>query len=113
MKPRLAICGLAERDHKKSKRQYAHVGHVVGVICVCEAFYELPLEYADAILLHELAHLVYPDEEDEAEVDVAAAELFEIPVGRMADTKYGKDLQFIGKRDVSRAEKVLVKLVIR
>jgi len=109
-KLKLRVCSVAERDHKKSRRQYAHVLHVDGTICVCRAFDDLPRSHQYAILLHELGHVASPDEEDELAIDRLASKLFGILITRRS-THWGENLEWIELRDTPRAEAVLRKHV--
>lgn len=100
---RVALCPLAERDHRKSLRQYAHTCHRDGIICICEAFHDLPDTFKYGILLHELGHLAAPDEDDEREVDLIAEDIFGIKIKRVDSRQYGEELECVAARDVHRA----------
>lgn len=99
----LSFCPLAERDHRRSKRQYAHTCHRDGIICICEAFHDLPDTFKYGILLHELGHLIDPDEDDEREVDRVAEHVFGVKIKRVDNRQYGDELECIAARDVHRA----------
>ena len=83
-------CKLADDEHRRSKRQYAHVGHYKRTVCVADAFYELPREYRIGILVHEVGHLLGAIDEEEA--DVLGIRATGIPIVRV-DSIYGKNLQ--------------------
>ena len=51
------ICSQANQEHEESKRQYAHVFHKQGVICVAREFFDLPETHQLGILLHEAGHI--------------------------------------------------------
>ena len=55
---RVEHCSLADKEHQESGRQYAHVFHRNGAICVSSAFESLPTRLKIAILLHETGHLL-------------------------------------------------------
>ena len=66
---RLCIgCHLAEKDHAEAERYYAHTFHMVGTICVCEAFGELPTGSQYGVLLHEFGHIYGGKEECDADL---------------------------------------------
>ena len=90
MRVKVRTCALANREHEESKRQYAHVGHKDGTICVANAFFSLPLEFRWGILYHELGHLA--GAEGEMEADRRAEELFGVRIERV-DSRYGSNLQ--------------------
>lgn len=87
-------CLLADKQHKISKRQYAHVFHKPkdNIICVAKAFYSLPYRFKMGLILHELGHLAGATGEKQA--DKLATELFGIEVKR-EDSKYGDNLETI------------------
>lgn len=103
----LALCPLAERDHRKSKRQYAHTCHRDGVICICVAFHDLPDTIKYGILLHELGHLIDPDEDDERKVDRIAEAAFGVKLKRVDHREYGNELEWVAEKDVHRAALVV------
>jgi hypothetical protein len=107
---KLKHCTLADADHRRERRYYAHVLHRPDCICICKAFANLPDEHAYAILLHELGHLIDVGEEDELAVDKLAAEKFNIPIRRVS-SRYGRNLEYIEPKYVARAERVLAKKV--
>jgi len=90
--PVVEWCRVAERDHTRSRRQYAHTGHVKGVICVARAYYTLPVKYRVGVLLHEFGHLA--GARDEMDADALAFKLFGVEVER-ADSVWGKDLEVV------------------
>lgn len=97
MRSRVAIiqCSLAQRDHARAKRQYAHTHHFTDTICVCREFWALPLSHITGILAHELGHLLAPgDEHSEEEADNAFTEKFGIFIS-YRNTPYGARLQFL------------------
>ena len=86
-------CRIADKEHKASRRQYAHVGHKgLRTICVSSHFYALPQKHKTGIILHELGHIFGADGEKEA--DKLASELFGIKVKR-TNTKYGHNLETV------------------
>lgn len=89
---RIKLCKDADAEHHKSERQYAHVGHRKGTICIAYAFNRLPLKLQLGILLHELGHLAGAEGEDEA--DRLATKLFGVKVKR-EDTEYGAKLETV------------------
>lgn len=99
-------CRLANEDHVKARRQYAHVGHHKGTICIARAFWELPGEHFFGILAHEIGHLISPDDgEDEA--NEAMFEQFRIKV-KYKDSRWGENLEYLGPKDMERFKKLFV-----
>lgn len=92
LKIRVKHCKDSDKDHAKSIRQYAHVGHKPNVICVAKAFYKLPSKIRAGLILHELGHLAGADGEQQA--DRLATKLFGIKVRRI-NSKYGHNLETI------------------
>lgn len=92
LKVRVRHCKDADRDHRTSIRQYAHVGHRKNVICVAKAFYKLPEKIRAGLVLHELGHLAGATGEKQA--DRLATKLFGIKVKRV-NSKYGRNLETI------------------
>ncbi len=101
---RLRVCPPAEREHEKSLRQYAHTGHYQGAICVAKEFFDLPLQHALAILIHELGHL--SSEGGEREADEEVRKMFGVRI-IYVDSPWGRKLEFLLHRDLW---KVLTKL---
>lgn len=86
-------CPRADADHRRRRRQYAHVGHRAGVICVAGAFTRLPWRHRAGLLAHELGHLALGDRaHSERDADRAARQLFGLRVG-YRDTRWGRRLQ--------------------
>jgi hypothetical protein len=106
MKTKVQTCALAEKHHRAAIRQYAHTLHRRNTICICEAFLDLPATLQCGILLHEIGHLIEPDEDNERQIDRIAEEWSGIAIKRR-DTTHGKRLECIARADVPRALKVL------
>ena len=51
-------CPIADREHRKSPRQFMHVGHHPQVICYARAVGSLPEHHVRGLIAHELGHLV-------------------------------------------------------
>lgn len=70
---KVAYCWIADRDHEKRKRQYAHWGHIKNTICVARAIDNLPDDNKRGIFLHEFGHVLddYFDPETNAEERMA------------------------------------------
>jgi hypothetical protein len=85
-------CSEAEREHQKDIRQYAHTYHYPETICVCAAFWDLPKEYRDGVILHEIGHLIVGPRGSEAEATRAAEAFFDVEI-RYVDSPYGKRLE--------------------
>lgn len=84
----LAPCKTAEREHSESSRQYAHVLHVNGSICVANDIWRLSRGNLYGILLHEFGHLIVEHESmgnvsgdlQEEAADEAIARMFGIDI---------------------------------
>jgi hypothetical protein len=85
-------CRIAQRDHEENRRQYAHTFHYPGTICLAREFWELPKEFRDGILLHEIGHMLAGPEGTEAEATEAAERFFGVEI-RYVDSPYGKNLE--------------------
>ena len=88
--PFVKECALANKEHQRHKRQYAHVHHKTGVICVANAFFDLPSIYKAALVFHELGHLAGAD--GELEADKLAEEMFGVEIERV-DSEFGENLE--------------------
>lgn len=90
---KLKICEQANKEHAKSKRQYAHVFHKKNTICIADAFYDLPTKHRIGIQLHEIGHLLSPDS-GEFGADLAIKKYYNIEI-KYKDSQYGKRLQYV------------------
>lgn len=80
----LAPCKTADWEHSESSRQYAHVLHVDGAICVANDIWRLSRGNLYGVLLHEFGHLIVeresggnvPEDEQENSADEAIARMF-------------------------------------
>jgi hypothetical protein len=74
---RVRRCVMADREHRKSWRQFMHVGHVHGTLTICyaKAADKLPWENIMGLLAHEIGHLA-ADEPGEKLADETAKNLF-------------------------------------
>lgn len=107
---KLQHCTDADRDHKRSPRAYAHVGHYPGTICVANAIVFLPREFVCGILLHELGHLTGAYGEKAA--DLAGQDLSGVRILRKTHHGHGiaRNLEWVSPRDVPKAVRVLKRL---
>lgn len=96
-------CELADREHGRSRRQYAHTYHYGNeVICVSRHLHQLPDEHRLAILLHEIGHILAGPEGSEEDADAAAEADSGIPIYYI-DSPYGAQLEYIDPEDVELA----------
>lgn len=91
-------CKTADKEHDKALRQYAHVGHEPGVICVAKAFHGLPDGHYYGILAHEIGHLIAVDDTEEG-ADKAANYAFGIRI-RYRSGRHGEHLEYLTQKDV-------------
>lgn len=97
-------CALADREHKESERQYAHVHHAKGknIICVAGAWVMLPLQSEMGLIAHELGHLLAGDKEHtEDEADRLGNKFFSVTI-KYKNTIYGDRLQYVSHRDAMK-----------
>lgn len=96
-------CRLADKDHARRKRQYAHTWHKDNkTICVAKVFWDLPLEHQAGLIAHEIGHLLMgPEHHEEYEADLSAMERFGIVI-RYKSSRYGDFLQYLDKKDIKR-----------
>lgn len=85
-------CAIADRDHRENIRNYAHTYHYPRTICLAEAFWELPREYRDGIILHEIGHLLAGPQGSEADANRAAEEWSGSRI-QYVDSPYGRRLE--------------------
>ena len=55
---KICTCSLANQDHQRSLRSYAHVGHLPRTICVAGAYWNLPVGHQRGLFWHEVGHLL-------------------------------------------------------
>jgi len=91
---RVHWCQVAERAHQRSRRQYAHVFHRRGVICVARAFWRLPRRHRLGVLAHEAGHVLAGRAAGEHAADEAAARALGITI-RYRTTRWGRKLQYV------------------
>lgn len=89
-------CPEANAEHRESRRQYAHVGHLPRTICLAYAARRLGRRHIRGLLAHELGHLLAghaeglrddaPERVREDEADAAALKFLGVRVryGRLA-----------------------------
>lgn len=87
-------CALADEEHKRSVRQYAHAFHKEGTICVAKAFEDLPRGFQTGILLHEIGHYIAGPKGSEADATRLAESAFGVKI-RFVDSPYGKRLEYV------------------
>lgn len=95
---KIRLCKVAEKDHRHSGRQYAHVNHLPGAICVCRAIWGLPDSHLAGVLAHEIGHLLADNWSEEA-ADDAVNKAFGITI-KYASTDFGDNLQYLQKEDI-------------
>jgi hypothetical protein len=106
MEVKIAWCQKAQQDHNRSKRQYAHVLHKDGVICVCKEFWELPNSHYYGVLAHEVGHLLSDaadEESDEEQADHHAEQFFGVEL-HYRSGKWGRKLQYLKEWDVTKVK---------
>lgn len=104
----IAPCPVAEHDHKKSKRQYAHALHRPKTICAAADFWGLPLGHLYGVLAHEIGHVLAKEaglSSTEYQADQAIEELG-ILIGYVSTEKYGKDLEWLSAADRAKFEEL-------
>lgn len=97
MKYRVQWCPLADGEHKKSRRQYAHTFHRRGSICIARSFLKLPKRHKIGIILHEIGHLLAGRSGSEADADRAAEGYFQVRI-RYTNSRYGESLQYVDRK---------------
>lgn len=107
---KIKTCSLVERDHKRSKRAYAHWGHFPNTICVSRKIYSLPIQVSLALLLHELGHALvgggYEEEANQEALKVSGVKIKYAP-----KTPWGNRLQFIYYDEVPSVKRILKKFI--
>jgi len=101
------VCPLADSEHRGAKRQYAHVFHRPGGICVARAFHRLPRGRKLAVLLHEAGHLWAGPRGGEDAANRAAKTHTGVTVFYRDAGKHGEELEWIEPKDEGRAARAL------
>ena len=96
---KVRTCPIANAEHKKSLRQYAHVFHYDGVICVARAWYSLPSVWRFGVLMHEIGHLLIGPRGSESQATEFASHSSGIRI-KYVDGIYGERLERIPEDDV-------------
>lgn len=98
------ICQSANREHRSSVRQYAHVFHHDGVICVASKLFDLPPRIMLGILVHELGHLALANKLDHGEPDADAkgGDMAGIRIMRVS-SRSGSNLESVRAMDIEAA----------
>lgn len=110
----IKICPVADKDHKISKRNYAHVFHYKNTICVAHDYIHLPMNYWSGILAHEIGHLLtgekgcnkLEDIECEESADNAFKKKSDIII-KYKNSNYGHSLQYLSNGDIVKFDKFL------
>lgn len=61
------VCDQADEEHAVSARQFAHVDHEDGMICVADALIDQPVDVQRGILWHEVGHLLVDADPESAD----------------------------------------------
>lgn len=85
-------CAIAERDHRKDVRNYAHTYHYPQTICLAKDFWKLPREYRDGVLLHEIGHLLAGPDGSESDANDAVFDWAGAQI-EYVDSPFGKRLE--------------------
>lgn len=97
-KIKILQCELADEEHRKAKRQYAHTYHHKNVICLAWAWRNLTFNQFWAIMAHEFGHLLAGYEGSERDANRAANEFFGVKI-LYRDSAQGKHLETVSTRD--------------
>lgn len=104
---KIRVCPLANSDHKKNKRLYAHVDHRKDTICVARAIWGLPDKHFYAIFAHEVGHLISP-KKGEAEANEAMLNAYGIEIKYKDSAKWGDNLEYLEPKDVKVCKKLFI-----
>jgi hypothetical protein len=93
-------CREVEAEHRRNQRSYAHTYHYPNTVCLADAFWDLPKDHQEGLLLHEAGHLLAGPSGTEEDANQAAEEVFG---GRIeyVDSPYGEDLERAANPSVS------------
>ena len=106
MRYSLGQCKDVQEEHRKSKRQYAHVFHIPGQVCLADEFEQLPEKNRLGILMHELGHIIAGPSKGELAANRAAENAFGILI-KYGRSKHGQDLEYIDAEHFARAREIL------
>lgn len=107
MKLNVKHCKDADKEHAESKRQYAHVYHRSGVICVARSFFSLPECNRLGLLLHEVGHVLRgPGEHTEEQANETVKQASGVTI-YYRDGKAGKEVEWIKPEDKPAAREFL------
>ena len=70
-------CVIADREHYKSRRSYAHTNHEPMTVCVSGSIDLLPINNIKGILVHEIGHIIhlnFPELVNDLEVGLSTDE---------------------------------------
>ncbi len=101
---KICFCSLADDEHAKAQRQYAHTYHRKDVICFSRAAVELTEAQYWAILAHEVGHLLVGFEGSERDANRAANEFFGVKI-LYRDSPQGRHLETASKQDVAKIKR--------
>lgn len=73
-------CPIANKDHRKSSRQYMHVFCTDGCVCCANAASKLPEKNLYGLFFHEFGHLIAGPKGDECAADMAILKNFGIVI---------------------------------
>jgi hypothetical protein len=88
----LRNCPLADHQHAQNMRQYAHTFHHDNTICVARALWKLPKKHREAVLLHEIGHLLVGPEGSEEDANQAVEDATGVHI-YYVDSPYGVRLE--------------------
>ena len=101
----LRDCHVAEKEHKKSFRQFAHTGHYPRVICVCEDMFKLPNNYIAGLIVHECGHIILFSEgkkqHSEIMANVRAEKHFNVTI-KYKDCGKAKYIPWLNNKDTKK-----------
>jgi hypothetical protein len=103
-------CPLADAEHGKALRQYAHTYHYNNTICVAHAFNKLPETHQLGILLHECGHQLAGPMGSESNANDAVHKATGIRV-YYCDSEHGDELECIDSKDVGLARDYLIEVL--
>lgn len=108
MKINIRYCKLADKDHKRKKRWYAHTHHVNDHICVSQSILDLNDSQFYAVIAHEIGHILVGPQKSERAANTAANKYFNIKI-LYRDSSNGKMVETVSQEDLKKLKrKILV-----